>query len=67
MNFKNKLSTKNISIKQILADKAIYIVLLALLVIVVIIEPKFLSFGNFKIYLHSLQPESSLHLQQVWF
>lgn len=48
MNFKNKLSTKNISIKQILADKAIYIVLLALLVIVVIIEPKFLSFGNFK-------------------
>lgn len=47
MNLK-KLSTKNISIKQLLADKAIYIVLIALLVIVVIIEPKFLSFGNFK-------------------
>ncbi|WP_445079888.1 ABC transporter permease subunit, partial [Klebsiella pneumoniae] len=30
------------------AEKAIYIVLIALLIIVVIIEPKFLSLGNFK-------------------
>lgn len=45
---KNKFLDDNTSVKQILADKAIYIVLVVLLVLVVIIEPKFLSLGNFK-------------------
>lgn len=45
---KSRLKSNNTSIKQLLAEKAIYIVLVALLVMVVIIEPKFLSFGNFK-------------------
>jgi len=45
---KSKLAGSNTSIKQLLAEKAIYIVLVALLVLVIIIEPKFLSFGNFK-------------------
>jgi methyl-galactoside transport system permease protein len=45
---KSKLAGNNTSIKQLLAEKAIYIVLVALLVLVIIIEPKFLSFGNFK-------------------
>lgn len=45
---KSKLAGNNTSIKQLLAEKAIYIVLVALLVLVIIVEPKFLSFGNFK-------------------
>ncbi len=44
---KKKLIGEN-SVKELLAEKAIYIVLIALLIIVVIIEPKFLSLGNFK-------------------
>lgn len=38
----------NISIKNLIVDKIIYIVLIALLIMIVIIEPKFLSFTNFK-------------------
>lgn len=43
--FKNKSNT---AIKNLIVDKIIYIVLLALLIAIVIIEPKFLSFTNFK-------------------
>jgi len=42
----NKL--KNTSIKTLLLEKAIYVVLFVLLVVIVIIQPQFLSFGNFK-------------------
>lgn len=46
MNFvKNK---SKLSVKDFLVDKIIYIVLIALLIAIVIIEPKFLSFTNFK-------------------
>ncbi|MDD2972784.1 MAG: galactose/methyl galactoside ABC transporter permease MglC [Lachnospiraceae bacterium] len=44
---KNKYG-ESISIKQILAEKIIYLVLLLLIVLVIIIEPKFLSFTNLK-------------------
>lgn len=47
----NKIKNKygdSISIRQILVEKVIYIVLLALIIVVVIIEPKFLSLTNFK-------------------
>ncbi len=43
-----KLIGENTSLKQLLAEKAIYIVLFVLLILVIAIEPKFLSFGNFK-------------------
>lgn len=39
---------KKTSIKTLLLEKAIYVVLLVLLVVIVIIQPQFLSFGNFK-------------------
>jgi len=39
---------KKISLKTLMVDKAIYVVLFALLVVIVVIQPKFLSFGNFK-------------------
>lgn len=42
---KNK---SKLSVKEFFVDKIIYIVLLALLIAIVIIEPKFLSFTNFK-------------------
>ena len=45
---KYKLTNRNTSVKQILAEKAIYMVLVVLLVLVIAIEPKFLSLGNFK-------------------
>ena len=35
-------------VKELLVEKVIYIVLIALFIIVVVIEPKFLSFTNFK-------------------
>ena len=44
----NVKRNSNISIKDILVDKIIYIVLIALLIAIVIIEPKFLSLVNFK-------------------
>jgi methyl-galactoside transport system permease protein len=44
---KNKFS-ENQSIKQIMAEKVIYIVLLVLIIIVIVIEPRFLSLTNFK-------------------
>lgn len=45
----NKIKNKsNLSIKDIIVDKIIYIVLIALLIGIVIIEPKFLSLVNFK-------------------
>lgn len=44
----NDKRNSNISIKDILVDKIIYIVLIALLIAIVIIEPKFLSLVNFK-------------------
>jgi len=39
---------KKVSLKDLLLEKAIYVVLFVLLVTIVIIQPKFLSFGNFK-------------------
>lgn len=42
----NKL--KKTSVKDLLLEKAIYVVLVALLIVIVIIQPRFLSFGNFK-------------------
>ena len=45
---KNKWTKENTYVKELLAEKAIYIVLVMLIVFVVIIEPQFLSFGNFK-------------------
>lgn len=49
MNFlKNKLIKENVSVKEVLSEKAIYIVLIALFLLVVAIEPKFLSVGNFR-------------------
>ncbi|MFA9464895.1 MAG: galactose/methyl galactoside ABC transporter permease MglC [Velocimicrobium sp.] len=47
----NKLKTKignGISFRQILTEKIIYLVLIVLIVIVIAIEPKFLSLVNFK-------------------
>jgi len=46
--FKNKLIKENVSVKEVLSEKAIYIVLIALFLLVVAIEPKFLSVGNFR-------------------
>ncbi len=42
----NKL--KKTSVRDLLLEKAIYVVLVALLIVIVIIQPRFLSFGNFK-------------------
>ncbi|MDF2631522.1 MAG: mglC [Caproiciproducens sp.] len=39
---------KKVSLKSLMLEKAIYMVLFVLLVVIVIIQPKFLSFGNFK-------------------
>lgn len=39
---------KKISVKELLAEKAIYIVFIILLVGIIVVEPRFLSFGNFK-------------------
>lgn len=39
---------KKVSLKSLMLEKAIYVVLFVLLVVIVIIQPKFLSFGNFK-------------------
>jgi methyl-galactoside transport system permease protein len=44
---RSKITGGHTSLKQILTDQAIYIVLIALLLIVIAIEPKFLSIGNF--------------------
>lgn len=38
----------NIAIKNLIVDKIIYIVLIALLIVIVVIEPRFLSFTTFK-------------------
>lgn len=42
-----KGSKSQIAVKDLIADKAIYIVLVILFVLIVIMEPKFLSFNNF--------------------
>ena len=39
---------KGTSVRDLLLEKAIYVVLIALLIVIVIIQPRFLSFGNFK-------------------
>lgn len=41
-------NSKNISIKELIAEKAIYLVFIILLVAIVVVEPRFLSFNNFK-------------------
>jgi methyl-galactoside transport system permease protein len=49
--FVNKIKNKfgsNVSIMQMLADKIIYLVLIVLILTVIVIEPKFLSFTNLK-------------------
>lgn len=45
---RNRLINKDTSIKQLMAEKAIYIVLVVLLLLIIAIEPKFLSLGNFR-------------------
>lgn len=45
----NSVNNKSkLSVRDLLVDKIIYIVLIALLIAIVIIEPKFLSFTNFR-------------------
>lgn len=46
--FGNKAGGKQMSAKELMAENAIYIVLVILLAVIMIIEPKFLSFNNFK-------------------
>lgn len=47
IKFKNRYGD-SVQIKNLLVEKVIYIVLLALIIVVVVIEPKFLSLTNFK-------------------
>lgn len=42
----NKL--KKVDVKNLMLEKAIYVVLFVLLIVIVAIQPKFMSFGNFK-------------------
>lgn len=54
-------NSKNISIKELIAEKAIYLVFIILLVAIVVVEPRFLSFNNFKNILRSHQLRLLLH------
>ncbi len=67
MNRLKNIFHEKTMLKELLVEKVIYIVLIALFITVVIIEPKFLSFTNLKIFSPSLLQESSLPWQQVWF
>ena len=42
------MENTKVSIKQLLMEKIIYVVLLALVIVVICIEPRFLSIANFK-------------------
>lgn len=54
-------NSKNISIKELIAEKAIYLVFIILLVAIVVVEPRFLSFNNFKNIFRSHQLRLLLH------
>ena len=47
MKMKNKYG-EDFSIKQVMGEKIIYLVLILLIIVVIMIEPKFLSFANLK-------------------